>query len=213
MNKLIILGLGLLLFFSGCPDVDDYIADYVPDFLKSPEQRAIELADATYEGRMVSALNNSFERVQFCTVDEFISEVEDLYIEQGLGEIPPITDEDREMIRGQLEEFKACNPSIDKRATKSTEEVYVVGYYPSFTPGCALAQGSTNESMVEVEVNITSETTNVTKGAISTSDRQRTDQTLEMLESGGNCAALLTMSTATVGSTPTAVSSTPVPVS
>ena len=194
MKKLIILGLISLLFLSGCPDI------FPPT--KTPEERALEIAEETYEGRFVVMLGEALDNVQYCTVDELISEMESAYREQGT-ELPSITAEERQMLGEQLDNFKRCELSIERNVQKADEETYEVSYSTAVSPTCPITFYEGEQGFVVISVNIKDETATVTEGEITPEQRVYNDQMIAMLEEGGNCSFfLISFSTGTITETP-----------
>ncbi len=188
MRKLIILGLIGLLFLSGCP--------YIPDILKPPEQRALEIAETTTEAKFLARMDDAFERGQYCTADEFIDEMRDLYREQGMGEMPQITAEERAVLEQQLDDFKRCDFSIDSDVDQKEGNIYTVSYSMEYAPTCQLPSGSNTAAMrdmVIIEADVVTGEAEVVQGEMQSEDVARMEEMMEMLESS-NCGVFMTFS-------------------
>lgn len=180
--RLVIFGLVFVLFLSGCTDIS-------PD-MKTPEERAIELAEVTSEGKMMSLMSGALDDMQQCTVDEMITEMERLYSrEQGLGDMPEIGDEEKQ----QFEQLKSCAFSLEKKVIKEAEDVYVVSYSMDVSPACPMPSSGMQQDIVVIRVNIDSETTTVTKGEIPPGQEEYMDRMSRLLEEGSKCRGIAIM--------------------
>lgn len=167
-----------VLLLSGCP-------------ILGPEGEAKALADQTAEAEFLIQIEQQFVKIQYCTVEEIESAVE----------APPPNAEQRAQMELYIEQFKQCTPVLERTSTKQAENQYLVSYALVPPSGCELELLQGAGSLVEVEVNTETKTTNIVKGAISEEIRQNAQMMMQKL---GNCAGLVVF-IGTVSSVPAAV--------
>ena len=199
MKTKILIGLLIIgiLLISGCVE-------------QQPEEKAKQLADGTAEGKMVVVMDQSFSKIKDCTMDEILSNLDELYESQG-REYNGLTNEEKAGVEIALEDAKKCMQGIERDVSKISETEYLVSYSFNIPAGCQDSMPSGGEDFLQIEVNTAAGTTNVIKGAFDESQKQELQNRIQQIEDMGNCGAVMmigTVSSSTVSSSPAPVTVT-----
>ncbi len=164
----------------------------------SVNDRVIALAKTTLEGEVSEMLSLNLKKSSQCNAEKFVEKMQELmdYSQQNYPDSYSdsfdldLTPEEMETLQEKIDETNKCNLRLEKKITNISGQTYLVSY-SLLTSGECSSMGPAQDDVIVIEVDLQTNSTNVTKGKISSSASNQ--QMIKSYEIFGECTKAILM--------------------
>src|SRR3989338_5244429 len=167
--------------------------------IPQPENKAIEIANKSTEGRALFVMRDAFSKTPQCTVEEYLQVVG--IVNPMLAGLSPrvqlITDPAQAQVL--VATAKECNPMVLIRPSDPANNKALVSYSISTPSACPVSDlAGKTRSVLEIESDFSTQSPRIVSGELKESDEKTLQGVLPAVGLMGNCAAPVLMQSQSV---------------